>query len=252
MIINQLEPPTDRKPWEVAKIFVSSSHYQGFFSSLILDLARRKVIEIKTEKNNIYLKTLKEQDKEIDDIEQSFLHLLNKIKREQDNSLEINKKIKNNEFIKMPEIMVRKFFKNKEEQYVLNPVYAHTNSLADEKIRKQFYPAMSITRKIIFFSVFCLLAISMTITNEKGNLLYFFILLSILFIFFIFNIKYFMIKPEYRDEMKKWASFRNYISENKHIDDHGHDGIVLWGKWYCYGVALGAIKGGFFPIIKND
>ncbi|MFA5855909.1 MAG: DUF2207 domain-containing protein [Candidatus Pacearchaeota archaeon] len=223
--------PVKRKPWEVAAFF---NHPFGdinnnFFSTMIFDFYRRKIIDIKIIDKILkdkFLVKLNNEPSNLDQIEKKFYKILKKLK-------ESDKSISSDNYfdINSPS---RSYSEKKE----ISDLFDELKDLIKKESKKYINKKGSDG----FFGWMVLLTIFSFVT--------FLIPLLILSIFSIILVALFSYKnpflirynEDYYIEYKKWQSFKKWLSYSLTIKKSSHKGVILWEEYLVYGSALGVAK----------
>jgi uncharacterized membrane protein len=222
--------PKDRKPWEVTTFFIPpfGRINQHFVPAMLMDFYNRKIIDIKTENKEAYVKILKIPNN-LDAIETKFMDFLNTLKLSSKGnkeyfSLKMKYGLKENIIDNMAKgIVISKIFtdiqkeiqKISKKYFDLNGMYLVIPLLMLLGwISLVFYP------NIIFFYALCILIVG---AFSKATL-------------------FMRYKKEYYKEYQHWQAFKKYISSLDFVKVMPPEGVVIWEKYLVYATALGVEK----------
>lgn len=236
-------PPCDRKPWEVALYFhpMFSQLDKNFFSAMFLELYRRKIIDIKIIRNDLYLKISEKNVGNLDEVEKDFLEIL-RFMVENSKEKYFDKKYLNFTIASKKLASDLTYSFNRESYKKLKE---YTKSLRKFRIKASSKGNDYIEMKGGFVALLLVF-----LTNFVGVPLGFNIMQFILNFVLIFFVGYLTFgttilsryKEDYYSEYLHWKGFKKYLDAAPSLKEHGHKGVVLWEKYLTYGVALGVSK----------
>lgn len=227
--------PKERKGWEVAAYFSPpfGTIDKNFYSAILMDLYKRKIIDIKTKKKFLGQDVLIKLNKnlilpKLDHVEKQFLHILkelyNKTKDknkegEYFNFRKASMEFANNPWLKEEYKKLVKFVKEGKRNYL----HDIGNTVA------MFLGIIS----MYFLVLAGFVSDSPFIIPEF--MLFFFILFIVSYSTTIFS-KY---KENYYEEYLEWVGFKRYLLGNKMIKEYPKDAVIIWGHFLVYASALG-------------
>ncbi|MGV8152153.1 MAG: DUF2207 family protein [Candidatus Nanoarchaeia archaeon] len=228
--------PNKRKAWEVAAYFNPpfSSMDKNFFGSLMLDLYKRKIIDLKiieqkgmlSLKKELFVKINKFPNN-LDKIEEEFIEILKR-------TFEIcPEKYKQEGYLNIERVMNLQIVKTE-----LKQKYEKLEDLIKDNRKKYITNSIekiTILGSVTLFMIFLLIGFSGA---------FFAILLQILvgaFIitFFYKNSLFIKFKENYYQEYKHWQAFKKYLSHSYTIKSATPKTIVIWEEYLLYATALG-------------
>jgi uncharacterized membrane protein len=225
--------PNKRKPWEVAAYFNPpfSSIDSNFFSTLLLDFYRRKIIDIKIEegffKKDLLIK-LNRKSQELDDpIEKEFLQILEKL-----NEICPERHIQNNYF------NLNKAASNPFSSLTIRSMYTVFKKSLDEH-GKKFIEKKGVVIFMILIIILIMISIFTGIFSLTILSFFSLFLISIISAFSSLLIKF---KEDFYREYIEWQSFKKWLSYSPSMKEHGHKGVVFWEEFLVYATALGVSK----------
>ncbi|HRZ85558.1 MAG TPA: DUF2207 domain-containing protein [Candidatus Paceibacterota bacterium] len=227
--------PNERKAWEVAAIFNPPFGQPGktFFSTMIMDFYRRKIIDMKNVGKEVYIKLLKYDKQKLDEVELEFALYLETI-------IELgNKKhIDKDGFFKVKKMVdsISMFNKHK-----LTSKYVSLTKKIKEKSKSYIDKKGQIVAILVLFPVsfifFWLLNKFILINNQQ------IIFLMIIFIglfYLSFSTSIFIrFKENYYEEYLKWQGFRKYIKSFSTMKSCPPQALKLWQQHLIYATSLG-------------
>lgn len=227
--------PKKRKAWEVACYFRAPFGRvdNGFFSSMMLSFYVKKIIDVKMNKKNPFIKITKNKDKinKLDNVEKIFFEMLNGLEK----------------------LAKQKHFN--EDYFDLNKVSStyRANSFLRESFRKIDKEIQKESKEYLEkkgFNLFVILGfISLFISFPIIGFLNNIILLPFMFFSFIFLIGFSLsstllirFKKNYYQEYQQWNSFKKWLSDSNSMRTIGHRGAILWEEYLVYATSLGVAK----------
>jgi hypothetical protein len=224
--------PNERKPWEVSAYF--NPPFIGvsrtFYSTLMLDFYRRKMIDVKIVTSKGILKhdatyvQLGKDPENLDDVESEFFQLLKDAKETaaakdcDGDYFDINKVIGS---FSMRASLV---------------AHLRTLSVSISKERNKF---ISLKGYAIFSAVTVVLMLTGALTDDIPLFISSFILLIISVIVTTripLMVKY---NEDFYEEYLQWGAFKNGLSHLVSVKDAKADAVVLWEEYLVYATALG-------------
>jgi len=218
--------PNERKPWQVAAFFHPPfiMNNSNFFGSMLLDLQRRKIIDILNKDKKVYIKIIKKSG--LDEIETKFISLLEtiikKAKKEdlfQDYvSLESIRKIDAGISVRYSEL---------------------SESVRDEKSKyldSKSGIAIFFLAMLMFFSIFITGAFLQTFFWS------YLIAMAIILIMYFTTALFHKFKENYYSEYQEWQAFRAYLKSFPSMKQSPPEAVKLWDKYLVYATALGVSK----------
>jgi len=227
--------PNERKAWEVAAIFNPPFGKMGlnFFPTMIMDFYRRKIIDIKTINKEVYIKLLKHDNKNLDQVDLAFISYIEKIIELGDKS-----KIDSQGFFKIEKMVnsigfSKKFDLQKESRSLSKKVNQKTKEYLDNK-------GQIIINTAMFLSFF-LSYLIYTFFNFNILSTVIFQLISAVLISLISGLSSIFIKfkKDYYIEYQKWQSFKHYLKAFSTMKTCPPEAIKLWQQHLVYATALG-------------
>lgn len=229
--------PQERKAWEVAAYFHPpfSVIDEEFFSALLLDLYRRKLIDLKLKEKNVYIKINENPPKFInkkkypdpDEIELKFLSMLKELKERAPKKYQeegyINLKSLNSFLTKLwmqsRLKSLQKDIKKTGKIYIENKGYI----ILDVIYTILLFLAIMFGISYYFFAFYFIIIVLFSIIYKKSALLISF-------------------KESYYQEYQQWQAFKKYLSNSYSIKNMPHEAVILWEQYLVYGCALGESK----------
>lgn len=225
--------PNKRKPWEVAIYFNPPFGVTdpNFFSTLLLDFYRRKIIDIKLEegifKKDLLIKLNIKSHESMDPIEKKFYQILEKLKG-----------ICKDKYIKNDYFNLNKAVRTPLSSFSISSMYSDLRNLVNDKGK------MFIEKKGVgIFILLMILVGGLSILSGSLTLL-FFSIFSLIIISIITSLSSLLIryKKDFYKEYIMWQSFKKWLSYSPSMKEHGHRGIVFWEEFLVYATALGVSK----------
>ena len=215
--------PKKRKAWEVAAFFnppfgIAS---KNIVPALMTDFYNRKIIDIKADKKDIYVKIKDYNEDDLDSTERNFMDLL---KFFRDNS----KKDKDYFLLKNTGLGWK-------EQYEARRRF----SLFFSEIGKSEPQYLSRKGSLFAILLFFIAAIAFTTSIWTSVFVFF----SAIIILMISGISSILInfKEELYSEYQKWQAFKRFLSDSS-LKFHKHEGTIIWGDFLVYATSLGIAK----------
>lgn len=225
--------PTDRKAWEVAAFFNPpfGKIDKDFFSTMLLDFYRRKIIDLKLVKGflkqDLMIKINDKSNKTLDNIEKQFLDILSTLKDL------CSKKNMDGDYFNL-----NKSGNSYVAAFSLRMKYMDFQKALDKESKNYLE-----NKGIIFF------IISMIVLGfiSFPLMIYGLFVLCILSIFIIsiiasttsLLIRY---KSDFYVEYQEWQSFKKWLKGSPAMRKTGSKGVILWDKYLVYATALGVSK----------
>ena len=225
-------PNEQRKPWEVSAYFSPpvGSPKRLLYPTLMLDFYRRKIIDVKyIDKGLLNKKTLVKINNDpgdLDDIESSFLKILNDIKGgasqySEGDYFDVNKAAKQfsmRYMLRADFMAISKQIKDDAKPFV---------SMIGMKIFTglivlMFFASYLLTNWVLTISSIVMI-ILVAITQAKSPLL----------------VKY---DKDFYEEYEQWTAFKNGLSHMPSMKSSKADAVVLWEKYLVYATALGVAE----------
>lgn len=222
--------PRERKGWEVAAFFNPpfSAIDKNFFSAIMLDFYRRKIIDTKMKEKEIYIKINEAKDKNLDAVERKFLRIL-KIAYEK-----CPDKHKEGEYFNLK--------KASSSFWTRNALMKVSRELQKE-VKKE--GKKYIESKAVIFSIILLLVIGSSSLLLKiippVALLFFLVSLAITIVISFSSSILIRFKGENYKEYRHWQAFKRFLKYSS-LKLHSHKGIVVWQQHLVYASALGVAK----------
>ncbi|VVB78980.1 Uncharacterised protein [uncultured archaeon] len=226
------QSPTDRKPWEVASFFNPPFGRidSNFFSTMLFDFYRRKIIDLKLVKkffgNNLLIKINENKATNLDNIEKEFLIILKKLKES------CPKKEVSNDYFNLNKSLSS--YKTKLE---MSSIYQTFQKSIDEESKK-YLEKKGLPFFMISSLILCFISFFTVITIFFLSFISIFIVI-ILSVGSSLLIKY---KKDFYIEYQKWQSFKKWLKGSPAMRESKFKGVVLWEKYLVYGTALGVSK----------
>lgn len=226
--------PNERKPWEVAAFFSPpfGQINKDFFSTLLIDFYRRKIIDIKLIdgifKKELMIKINKQLNRiNLDKIEEKFYRMITKT---EDNC---NEKYKQGEYFNL-----NKAYKSYITKITLQTDIISLKSAVEKESKKYlekkgiafFAISMAVLFFISAFAAFIGLAILSVISI---------IIASLIAVKSPLLLKY---KGQFYNEYQKWKAFKKWLSYSPSIKESGAKAIVMWEEYLVYATSLGISK----------
>lgn len=221
--------PRERKGWEVASYFHPpfATIDQEFFSTMLLDLHRRRIINLKLKDRNMLVKILPRDSSNFDNIEFEFLKFLQELKQRapekdiEQGYVNLNKALRRlrlSSFIQLKMKDLEKKIKKESKQYL---------------DKKGTYGGNA---------VFLIIILASLIQNTAG------MIIPLVVSFFLFQwiarktaiLSHF--KESYYEEYQRWQAFRNYLKGSPSMRESKHEAVILWEQYLVYASALGIAK----------
>lgn len=234
--------PKERKAWQVAAYFCPPflGMNKRFLSALMMDLERRKIIDIKTKERKIlgselFIKINKISSHEkIDEIEKRFLETIQFLysgakENERDGEyLNFSKIQKNYLFVSVLEEMYKDIKKR-------------INKIGSKYIDTRGNGYIIGLGTLMFFIFFYIFQSEQVLKNglmiaHMGLILLIYIIVSMKTTLFT---KY---KDKYYQEYLEWQGFKKYMEGNEMIKRYPKKSVIIWGHILVYSSALGIAK----------
>lgn len=208
---------------------------KNFYSSILLDFYRRKIIDLKLKKGffkDELLIKINNYTQNLDKIEFEYLKILKKIKENAD------KKYFEGDYFNINKAS---------KQYDLRfELISMNQDLKDstEKESKKYYEKKSIGFYILF--MLGLIIITFLLFFLKlffiGLIVYSIISMVIIGILTMSDSLLLKYKGDFYREYIEWQSFRRWLKGSPSMKEHGHKGVVLWEEYLVYATSLGVSK----------
>lgn len=231
--------PNERKAWEIAAYFNPpfSVIDKNFFAAMIIDFYHRKIIDIKNEGKNVWIK-VNEQDSKMDDIEKDFYYIIKNLnQRETSGALFWKKTLVKDGWINLKEALTAARYDN------MSKFVSMTKSIKDHG--KNYIDSKGST--FIIAVVVILFIFGQFFLGYFVNFSINFIYLVILYFAFFFTVAivshnttlFIKFKESYYSEYQHWQAFKKYLDNSFSIKTSPYKGIVIWKNFLVYGTALG-------------
>jgi len=217
--------PKERNPWEVTAFFNPpfGEINNNFFSSMLLDFYRRKILDLKTIGKDVYIK-IKDYSN-LDKIESDLLSFLKKVRnlgktKEEQGFFNIKKSLGTADKSEVQDKYedIQKKIKNYSRDYL--EFKGRNIILASLIIIFPFVvPFINLSIFWFFFLYFPYLIIVLVLSFRSS-----------LFIRF---------KKDYYIEYQNWQAFKKYLASFPSMRDSPPQAVVLWEKYLVYSTALG-------------
>ncbi|MFA6022467.1 MAG: DUF2207 domain-containing protein [Candidatus Pacearchaeota archaeon] len=225
----------ERKAWEVATMFTHplGKINNNFFPAMIMDMNRRKIIELKAVDKEVYIKLLKYNKQKLDEVELAFISYIEKIIELGDKS-----KIDSEGFFSVKKMInTIKFTK----QFELQKEYQSLAKTIDKK-SKEYLDKKGQT--IIILSMIALFSLSFlffALTEINFIPLIILLFISLFITLFASNLSSIFIKfkKDYYIEYQKWQGFKHYLNAFSSMKTCPPEAIKLWQQHLVYATALG-------------
>jgi uncharacterized membrane protein len=229
--------PNERKAWEVAAFFNPPFNVinQNFFASMLLDFYHQKIIDIKMEGKDVWIKINKQKDKVLDNVQEMFLSIIQGFYKEDSPE---NKKLKylDGEWLNLKEAL--KYFGSKSFSQL-----AFMNLNKEVKKESKVYLNTIGPSVLVLISV---ISLYFAVQINGAILLYLFLLyFSFIIVIIILNVTSALLvkfKESYYIEYQKWQAFKKYLSYSFSIRSSQYKGVIVWDNYLVYGTALGVSK----------
>lgn len=225
--------PNKRKPWEVAAFFNPpfGQINQNFFSAMLLDFYRRKIVDLKLTKgffkDELLIKINKNLKDSLDKVEQEFMNILLHI---EENAKESNKQ--------EDYFNINKASKQYISQIGLRVHYIEFKEILDKETKKYIERT-----GIIFFILTMIPMIILSIIFFQMGLMFLSIIsLVIISIISVRSSLLLKFKGDFYKEYLEWQAFKKWLKGSPSMKEHGHRGVVLWEEYLVYATALGVSK----------
>ncbi len=224
--------PTNRKPWEVAVFFNPpfGKIDRNFFSTMLFDFYRRKIIDLKLKKGffqeQLMIKINKKEEA-LDYIEKEFLKILSAIK---DYCPE--------KYIEGEYFNLNKSAGSYTTQSNLRTIYLDFQKSLDYESKKY------LEKKGTIFFIVSMIVLGFVSFPLILPGLFFLCMTSIIIVAIIASTSSLLIKykGEFYNEYLKWQSFKKWLKGSPSMKETGHKGVVLWEEYLVYATALGVSK----------
>lgn len=230
--------PSYRKPWEVAAFFNPpfGKIDKNFFSAMLLDFSRRKIIDIQllknktlfTNKEEIYIRINNYNTKtiELDNIEKEFMHMLVQIKRDSP------EKYKKGEYFNL---------KRASKSFSVSSDLRFAASALKEDVKDEGKKYMN-KGGLIFYSISLFLLLFLGNIFVQSILFVFFNIIILVLVFGAFISKTSLLikyKGNFYKEYKEWQSFKKWLKDSPAMKESSSKAVILWEKYLVYATALG-------------
>ena len=225
--------PKERKGWEIAAFFNPpfASIDKNFSSTMLLELYRRKVIDIKMKDKDMFIKI--NNKKNLDNEETAFVNQLELIKNFSD------KKYLEGEYfnIEKATISISSIMKNTTQ---IEGKYLDLAVLVDKESKK-YMGRKGLT--FLFLSLFGIIPLAfLTGLLVTPMLILFISSLSILTVIAGKSALFVSFKEDYYIEYQHWQAFKKWLSGFPSMRESPPNAVVLWEKYLVYAAALGVEK----------
>jgi len=231
--------PSERKPWEVAAFFNPPFGRidKNFFSAILLDFFRRKIIDIQLMKNKtffsnvdeVYIKINDYKNNDLDSIEKEFMEMLIDIR---DNSSE---KYKKGDYFNL---------KRASTSFSVSFDLKSSARIIQKDVKDVGKKYMH-TGGLIFYSVSLIILIFLGNIFIQSGLFTFFNIIILIFIFGMFITKTSLLikyKGDFYIEYKEWQAFKKWLKDSPAMKETKSKGVILWDEYLVYATALGVAK----------
>lgn len=234
--------PNERKAWEVAAYFHPPFNVldKDFFSAMLIDFYHRKIVDLKNEGNDVWIK-VNEYDKKMDSIEKDFFWILKSLyKKESSGALFWKKALVKDEWINLKDALSASRYENQ------NKFLSLTKDI--QKHGKRYIDSKGGTA--ISVITFLFLMVGWFFAGSLRLLLGFNVYMIIFYVLFIIAISivshktslFIKFKESYYKEYQHWQAFRKYLDNSFSITTSPYKGIVIWNHFLVYGTALGVSR----------
>jgi uncharacterized membrane protein len=224
--------PTKRKPWEVAAFFNPpfGKMNKDFFSTMLLDFYRRKIIDLKLVKGflkqDLMIKINKQNTSSVDYMERRFLEILAELKdlcpKEHMDGDYFNLNKSGNSYI---------------STFSLRTMYLDLQTSLDKESKKYIEK-----KGIIFFMVSMAILAVFSFIFAFGLAILAIISIIIVSILSATTSLLLRYKGEFYIEYKEWKSFKKWLKYSPAMKETGAKGVILWDEYLVYATALGVSK----------
>lgn len=225
--------PSERKPWEVAAFFNPPFGLidKNFFSTLMFDFYRRKIIEVKIKKGkyfgkDFFVKINDSKVKDLDDIEKEFLKVLLNVKER------ANEKYFEGDYFNFKKAIGYNSLQLKLEMKKFN-----------KKVKKESKKYLD-KKGEIAFTVTMMASIVLSLLFGYQEYFYSIIISYVLVISFISAKSAILIrfKKDFYLEYQKWQAYKKWLSYSDSMKHSDIKGVAIWEKYLAYATALGVSK----------
>jgi len=232
--------PNERKAWEVAAYFNPpfSKIDKNFFSAMLIDFFHRKIIDLKSEEKDVWMKlTLTNQ--KLDKIEQQFLDILRKLYEKDTTGYAFWKKtLVKNGWVDLKNALSANKYSNQAAFVILEK---DIKKWGKTYIDTKGETVVSVMAAVLFFFGMFFLGVLAFIL---GVATFYLIPLYIIFMLVISIVSsrttlFIKFKDSYYAEYQHWKAFKKYLSNSFSIKNNPYKGVVIWDKFLVYGTALG-------------
>ena len=231
--------PKDRKPWEVTAFFIPpfGQLNQHFVPTMLMDFYNRKIIDIKTENKDTYVKILKTPDN-LDVIETKFMDFLSTLKIS-------SKKSKEYFSLKISYGLKENIIDNMTKGVAISKIFTDIQAEI-KKISKKYF---DLNGMYIVIPLLMLLGWISLVFYQ--NLIFFYVICIFTVSLFMKSTLFMRYKKEYYKEYQHWQAFKKYISSLDFVKVMPPEGVVIWEKYLVYATALGVEKK-ILKILKDN
>ncbi|MFA5993083.1 MAG: hypothetical protein WC796_05240 [Candidatus Pacearchaeota archaeon] len=229
--------PNERKAWQVSTFFNPPLGQSGpnFFPTLIIDLYRRKIIDLKDKDKDMSIKILRPNDKSLDTVESKFLEILDK-------TTKLTKKscVDSQGFINLKDVSKSLSFTS---IWDLQKEYKELNKLTKEK-SKEFVDntgqiAIGISIVILFLLLTFVTPLFSSSSVSGWSILSLFSSILIISIVSVSSSVFIKFKKDYYVEYQKWQGFKHYLMAFSSMKTCPPQAIKLWEQHLVYATAIG-------------
>jgi len=225
----------ERKGWEVASFFHPPFAIidQEFFSSMLLDFYRKKIIDLNLKDKELYIKLTKRNTSDLDEVELEFIKLLEQISEKTSDKYRLNDYINLNKAItsyKVGPIIrlkledIQKLIKKESHRYIDSTSrYVVNTMVITGVILTYLIQVLSSTNLFVPILSFIIAAITFRIIYNKTAIL----------------TRY---KKSYHAEYQHWQAFRKYLRGSPSMRESFPEAVILWEQYLVYASALGIAK----------
>ncbi len=218
--------PNERKGWEVASFFHPpfATIDKTFFSSLLLDLHRKKVIDLYLENKDLYIK-INKTNKQLDNIESEFISFVKELQS-----------LVPEDYIKNDYLNLQKALNKYGHRYKIRLKLEKIKDLIKEESKQYIDNKGAI---ILLATSFILMMFAIF---AKASVFVFLIAIILFIILYIKSSILIRFKKSYYVEYQQWQAFRKFLSHSYSIKNMPHKAVILWEQYLVYGCALGVAK----------
>jgi hypothetical protein len=219
--------PNEREGWEVNCFFNApfGSFGKNFFSTMLISLYHKKVIDLQLREKDVWLKINKTKEK-LDKFESRFLKFLEGIYDIAD------KKCIDGSYL---------YLKKALQSYKVNLYSMSFFSDLGKEIKKEQKKYLDSKGNVIVLILSFLGFFSFTFLHPLAFLLNF-ALIIFLVIVSASSALFVKFKGNYYTEYKHWQAFKKYLSHSFTIKHGDHRAVAIWDHYLIYATAMGVSK----------